>query len=90
MISKTMDNSRRQLIWFLEPKDDKGVSFLKIEHDDRDDEMPTTALLAESQLHLKPHRRTETTVKFWKLDVQNIDDRIPSTQTFGESTTTAL
>ena len=39
MISKTMDNSRRQLIWFLEPKDDKGVSFLKIEHDDRDDEM---------------------------------------------------
>ena len=39
MISKTMDNSRRQLIWFLEPKDDKGISFLKIEHDDRDDEM---------------------------------------------------
>ena len=39
MISKTMDNSRRQLIWFLEPKDDKGVSFFKIEHDDRDDEM---------------------------------------------------
>ena len=39
MITKTMDNSRRQLIWFLEPKDDRGVSFLKIEHDDRDDEM---------------------------------------------------
>ena len=39
MITKTMDNSRRQLIWFLEPKDDRGVSFLKIEHNDRDDEM---------------------------------------------------
>ena len=39
MITKTMDNSRCQLIWFLEPKDDRGVSFLKIEHDDRDDEM---------------------------------------------------
>ena len=23
MITKTMDNSRRQLIWFLEPKDDR-------------------------------------------------------------------
>ena len=39
MITKTMDNSRCQLFWFLEPKDDRGVSFLKIEHDDRDDEM---------------------------------------------------
>ena len=39
MISKIMDDSRLQLIWFIEPKDDKGISFLKIEHDDRDDEM---------------------------------------------------
>jgi hypothetical protein len=39
MLTKTMDDSRLQLIWFLEPKDDRGVSFLKIEHDDRDDEM---------------------------------------------------
>ena len=39
MLTKTMDNSRHQLIWFLEPKDDKGISFLKIEHDNRDDEM---------------------------------------------------
>jgi hypothetical protein len=39
MISKTMDNSKRQLIWFLEPKDDKGIAFLKKEHGDRDDEM---------------------------------------------------
>tara|TARA_Y100001970_G_C14115513_1_gene793320 strand:- start:94 stop:822 length:729 start_codon:yes stop_codon:yes gene_type:complete len=39
MLTKTMDDSKLQLIWFLEPKDDKGISFLKIEHDDRDDEM---------------------------------------------------
>ena len=39
MLTKTMDYSRLQLIWFIEPKDDRGVSFLKIEHDDRDDEM---------------------------------------------------
>ena len=39
MISKTMDNSKRQLIWFLEPKDDKGIAFLKKEYDNRDDEM---------------------------------------------------
>tara|TARA_A100001037_G_C15105719_1_gene616325 strand:- start:537 stop:1298 length:762 start_codon:yes stop_codon:yes gene_type:complete len=39
MVSKSIDGSKKQLIWFLEPKDDKGVAFLKIEHDDKDDEM---------------------------------------------------
>jgi len=39
MLTKIMDDSRLQLIWFIEPKDDRGISFLKIEHDDRDDEM---------------------------------------------------
>ena len=33
------NNGGKQIIWFLSPADDKGVSFLKIEHDDRDDEM---------------------------------------------------
>ena len=31
MISKSMDGNKKQIIWFLEPKDDKGVAFLKIE-----------------------------------------------------------
>jgi len=39
MISKSMAGNKKQLIWFLEPKDDKGVAFFKIEHDDKDDEM---------------------------------------------------
>ena len=39
MISKSMDGNKKQIIWFLEPKDDKGVAFLKIEHDDKVDEM---------------------------------------------------
>ena len=33
------DDGAKQMIWFLSPPDDKGVSFLKIEYDDRDDEM---------------------------------------------------
>ena len=33
------DDGAKQIIWFLSPADDKGVAFLKIEHDDRDDEM---------------------------------------------------
>ena len=37
--SITKDDGTKQMIWFLEPADDKGISFLKIEHDDRDDEM---------------------------------------------------
>lgn len=39
MISKSMDNNAKQIIWFLEPKDDRGVAFLKIEHDKKEDEM---------------------------------------------------
>ena len=37
--SITKDDGTKQIIWFLSPADDKGVSFLKIEHDDKDDEM---------------------------------------------------
>ena len=33
------DNAKKQMIWFLSPPDDKGISFLKIEHDNKDDEM---------------------------------------------------
>lgn len=33
------DDSKKQIIWFLAPADDKGVAFLKIEHDGNDDEM---------------------------------------------------
>ena len=39
MVSRSMNNNKKQIIWFLEPKDDKGVAFLKIEHDEKDDEM---------------------------------------------------
>ena len=39
MVSRSMDNNQKQIIWFLEPKDDRGVAFLKIEHDNKDDEM---------------------------------------------------
>mgnify|MGYP003962269141 FL=1 len=39
MMSKSIDGNKKQIIWFLEPKDDKGVAFLKIEHNDKDDEM---------------------------------------------------
>ena len=37
--SISADDSRKQIIWFLAPADDKGVAFLKIEHADKDDEM---------------------------------------------------
>ena len=37
--SITKDDGAKQIIWFLSPADDKGVSFLKIEHDEKDDEM---------------------------------------------------
>ena len=37
--SKSMDSNKKQIMWFLEPKDDKGVAFLKIENQGKDDEM---------------------------------------------------
>ena len=39
LVTKSKDNSKRQMIWFLSPPDDKGMSFLKIEYDDKDDLM---------------------------------------------------
>ena len=31
LINKSKDNSKKQMIWFLEPRDDYGIAFLKIE-----------------------------------------------------------
>ena len=39
LISMSKDDSEKQMIWFLKPAKDKGISFLKIEHDDKDDFM---------------------------------------------------
>jgi len=39
LISKSKDDSKKQMIWFLEPNDDYGISFLKIERDNEDDYM---------------------------------------------------
>lgn len=39
VISISADDNEKQIMWFQEPKDDRGVAFLKIEHDDKDDEM---------------------------------------------------
>ena len=39
MISKSKDGGEKQIIWFMEPKDDRGIAFLKIEHENRDNEM---------------------------------------------------
>ena len=37
--SISKDNSKKQLLWFLSPADDKGISYLKIEHKNQDDEI---------------------------------------------------
>ena len=39
LISKSKDDSKLQMIWFLKPKDDKGIAFLKKEEDGKDDFM---------------------------------------------------
>lgn len=39
IFSQQIDGGKKQILWFLAPADDKGVAFLKIEHDDKDDEM---------------------------------------------------
>ena len=39
MISKSKNGGEKQIIWFKEPKDDRGIAFLKIESDNKDDEM---------------------------------------------------
>ena len=39
IFSQLVDGGNKQILWFLAPADDKGVAFLKIEHNDKDDEM---------------------------------------------------
>ena len=39
LISMSKDDSEKQMIWFLKPKKDKGIAFLKIEHEGDDDFM---------------------------------------------------
>jgi len=39
LMSISKDNSEKQMIWFLKPAKDKGISFLKIEYEDQDDFM---------------------------------------------------
>jgi len=39
MISKSLNKNKKQMIWFLDPRDDRGVSFLKVEHENGEDEM---------------------------------------------------
>ena len=39
ILSKSSNNGSKQILWFLAPLDDKGVAFLKIEHDNKADEM---------------------------------------------------
>jgi len=37
--SISKDNSKKQILWFLSPADDKGISYLKIEHENQNDEI---------------------------------------------------
>ena len=39
LLSISKGDSKKQMIWFLKPKKDKGIAFLKIEHEDKDDFM---------------------------------------------------
>ena len=39
IFSKTLNGGEKQILWFMAPADDKGVAFLKIEHEGKDDEM---------------------------------------------------
>ena len=37
--SISKDNNSKQILWFLSPADDKGISYLKIEHKNQNDEI---------------------------------------------------
>ena len=59
MISKSKDRNKKQLMWFLEPKGDMGVAFLKIEKQDKDDQMKMwlPAFKKSSSYFIKEKRR---------------------------------
>ena len=54
------DDGAKQIIWFLSPADDKGVAFLKIEHDDRDDEMHIWLPAFKKIRRISANKRSDT------------------------------
>lgn len=39
MRSKSVTGNRKQIIWFIEPKEDRGIAFLKVAYEKKEDEM---------------------------------------------------
>ena len=66
LISISKDNSKKQMIWFLQPTKNKGTSFLKIEHDDKNDYM---AMWLPGLSRLKPIKSNEKSDSFMGSDL---------------------
>ena len=60
MHSISKDNGEKQLIWFLAPADDKGIAFLKIEHDKKDDEMRIWMPAFNKVLRISAKKRSDS------------------------------
>ena len=78
LISISEGDSKKQMIWFLEPKKDKGIAFLKIENDDDDDFM-TMWLPGFSRFkRIKSSQKSDSfmgsDLSFEDLTNRNIDD----------------
>ena len=80
LISKSKDDSKKQMIWFLEPKDDFGIAFLKIEHDDKDDFMNMWLPGFKKFRRISSQKKTDSfmgsDLSFEDLTSRDIDDYV--------------
>ena len=78
LISKSKDDSKKQMIWFLEPKDDYGISFLKIEKDDGDDFMNMWLPAFKKFRRISSQKKTDSfmgsDLSFEDMTSRDIDD----------------
>ena len=77
LISMSKDDSEKQMIWFLKPAKDKGISFLKIEHDNEDDFM-TMWLPGFSIFKIKKSSKKSDSFMGSDLSFEDLTNRIIS------------
>ena len=77
MISMSTDRGKKQIIWFIEPKSERGISFLKIEHDSKTDEMRMWLPAFKKTRRISPKNRGD---KFMgsELSYEDLSNRDPN------------
>jgi len=77
MISMSLNGGEKQIIWFIEPKSERGISFLKIENESKTNEMRMWLPAFKKTRRISPKNRGD---KFMgsELSYEDLSNRDPN------------